>query len=170
MIPTETRETIRRLYDYRCGYCGVHEHEAGSELEIDHFQPRAANGGDEPENLVYCCPACNRIKSDFRPSNKSAENPRRLLHPGRDNLSAHLSEDTDGRLIALSETGRYHISRLRLNRPQLLALRLRRRMNESIRQKLAAVSAEREQLRMEVAELSKELEEALALLDRLRSE
>jgi len=43
----ERRQKIRRLYDYRCGYCGVHEVEAGSELEIDHFQPRSADGTDD---------------------------------------------------------------------------------------------------------------------------
>lgn len=66
------REAVRRAYQHRCGYCGVHENEAGCELEIDHFRPVSKGGGDESENLVYCCTACNRHKADFWPT---AENP-----------------------------------------------------------------------------------------------
>jgi HNH endonuclease len=39
----------------------------GSELEIDHFQPKSAGGGDELENLIYCCTPCNRHKAMFWP-------------------------------------------------------------------------------------------------------
>lgn len=56
------RERIRREYRYQCGYCGVHENDAGSELEIDHHRPLAHDGTDEDTNLVYACPSCNRSK------------------------------------------------------------------------------------------------------------
>lgn len=68
MSTQEDREIVRRAYNQRCGYCGVREEEAGSEFEIDHFRPRSVGGGDEPENLVYCCTACNRLKGDFWPA------------------------------------------------------------------------------------------------------
>jgi hypothetical protein len=41
MTEPERRARVRERYGARCGYCGVHENEAGSELEIDHFQPRS---------------------------------------------------------------------------------------------------------------------------------
>lgn len=59
------RAAIRKAYGYRCGYCGVHEHDVGGELEVDHYQPRAAGGSDELDNLVYRCPTCNRFKGSY---------------------------------------------------------------------------------------------------------
>jgi 5-methylcytosine-specific restriction endonuclease McrA len=57
------REELRRLYQFRCGYCGTSEVDAGSELTIDHFQPRSRGGSeDDPANWVYCCHACNEFK------------------------------------------------------------------------------------------------------------
>jgi 5-methylcytosine-specific restriction endonuclease McrA len=83
MNEDERRQAVRRLYEYRCGYCGVHEHEAGTELEIDHFQPRSAGGTDDLDNLVYCCTTCNRLKGDFWPTDDFVTLTRRLLHPHR---------------------------------------------------------------------------------------
>ena len=89
MISRELREAVRRAYDFRCGYCGMHENEIGSELEIDHFRPSAAGSSDDPSNLVYCCPACNRNKRDYW----SEDEARRLLHPQRDDWTLYLRED-----------------------------------------------------------------------------
>jgi 5-methylcytosine-specific restriction endonuclease McrA len=41
MTATELRQNVRRVYDFACGYCGVREEDAGSELELDHFKPRS---------------------------------------------------------------------------------------------------------------------------------
>ena len=37
MVSQALRESVRALYDFRCGYCGVTETESGGQLEIDHF-------------------------------------------------------------------------------------------------------------------------------------
>lgn len=42
MIESELRQAVRRAYDFASGYCGVREADAGGELELDHFKPRAA--------------------------------------------------------------------------------------------------------------------------------
>ena len=120
MTEHEKRAIVRQAFGYRCAYCGVHENEVGSELELDHFHPRAAGGANELDNLVYCCPACNRIKGDFWPVHPTAN---RLLHPLRDVLADHIREEADGHLFALTETGAFHVERLRLNRPPLIAQR-----------------------------------------------
>jgi len=123
VITREVRDKVRRLYHYRCAYCGVSEAAVGGELEIDHFQPKSAGGNDELENLVYCCTSCNRRKGSFWPGADATKAQRRLLHPRRDDLKLHLREEKDGRLTALTETGKFHIERLELNRPRLIALR-----------------------------------------------
>jgi len=130
MVTPSQREAIRRHYHFQCGYCSVHEHDVGSALEIDHFQPLASGGTDEESNLVYACSACNKAKGDCW-SPRNAE--RRLLHPQHDTLDAHIRLSPDDHVQPLTPTGAFHIRRMRLNRPQLVALRqARRRASQNI--------------------------------------
>ena len=168
MTEQETRAIVRHRYQHRCGYCGVHEEEAGSLLEIDHFQPRSADGGEEVENLVYCCPTCNRRKGDFWPSSSSS-GTHRLLHPQRDDLATHFYEQIDGRVVALTETGAFHIERLQLNRPPLIALRRTRREVALLRQGLRTAQDEQARLQQRIRSLSQMLEEVLEQLAQLSS-
>lgn len=132
MRPAE-RETLRRLYQFRCGYCGISEVDIGAELTVDHFQPRSQGGKHEPGNWVYCCHACNEYKGDLWQPNSL----QRILHPLRDGLHAHLVEEEDGTLRGLTTAGRFTIERLRLNRPQLIAYRLECRRQAELRHALA---------------------------------
>lgn len=63
MISAGIRRTVRTIYAFACGYCGVTETEVGAFLTIDHFQPQDAGGSDDITNLVYACHACNLYKS-----------------------------------------------------------------------------------------------------------
>jgi hypothetical protein len=164
VVEKAAREAVRREYGYRCGYCGVHEEELGGELEVDHFQPRSAGGSDHLDNLVYCCPTCNRLKGDFWPSDHPPATGRCLLHPKRDDPLVHFREEEDGRLTALTETGVFHIERLRLNRPPLVALRRARQKMVQLLRELTAAQEEQTQLRERIASLEKELEKILEQL------
>jgi hypothetical protein len=134
MRPDE-REALRVRFGSRCGYCGVSDVDVGSELTVDHFQPRSHGGGDEPDNWVYCCHACNEYKGDYW----QPESPEHILHPLRDDLTEHIAERDDGTLEALSESGVFHIQRLRLNRPRLVTNRRRRRLYTALRHAQAAI-------------------------------
>ncbi len=71
-----------------------------------------------------------------------------MLHPLRDDVSRHVRlNEATGRLQALTETGRFHITLLRLNRPALVALRLRRRYYELLRERQRLLEAENRELR-----------------------
>ena len=131
----EQRDALRRLYNFRCGYCGVSEVESGAALTVDHFQPRSRGGTDHLENLVYCCHACNEFKGDYY----QPDTIERLLHPLRENRSAHLVERADGTLQPLTPTGALHIQQLRLNRPALIAHRLAEQQLQAERQELFAL-------------------------------
>lgn len=149
----EERETLRQRFRFRCGYCGVSEGDAGSELTVDHFQPRSQGGLHEPENWVYCCHACNEFKGDcWRPNL-----PGRILHPLRDDLAVHMAEHEDGTILALSETGTFH--KLRLNREQLIAYRCTRRQLEAAIQNRAHLLERLQQLEEQVQTLTGQLEE-----------
>lgn len=167
MNEQERREAVRHRYDRRCGYCTVRETEVGNELEIDHFQPRSAGGGDDLDNLVYCCTACNRLKGDSWSDADPLATPRRLLHPTRDDLTRHLREESDSRLTALTAVGAFHIERLRLNRSPLLALRRARQENARLRQNLDAALAEQTQLRRRIATLEQDVQDVMTQLQRL---
>ncbi len=83
-------EVVRRLYRYTCGYCGITETDAGSEMTVDHFMPRAVGGSDELDNLVYACWKCNQFKHDYWPTADDLAHERRILHPLLDDVVAHL--------------------------------------------------------------------------------
>jgi hypothetical protein len=121
------RDTVRVRYGLRCGYCGVHEDEVGALLTVDHFQPRIQGGSDASENLVYCCHACNEFKGDWW----NPTNAERLLHPLSEDSHTHFVEREDFTLESLTATGAFHITRLHLNRPQLIASRRKRRLEEN---------------------------------------
>lgn len=127
-ILKELREQVRQRAGFRCEYCGVTETDTGGMLTVDHFQPSAKNGSDKADNLIYCCHRCNEYKSDYWPQALGALD---LWNPRREAAEAHFAENEDGSLIDLTETGRFTLARLRLNRPPLTANRLRRRQKQT---------------------------------------
>jgi hypothetical protein len=157
MTPSE-RDSLRRLYQFRCGYCGIREIDAGSALTFDHFQPRSRGGTDNLDNQVYCCHACNEFKGDYW----EPDSTRRLLHPLRDSPELHFHEDADGLLRPLTETGAFHIERLRLNRPQLVEYRRERRLWEAARQTQS-------QLTQLLSDLNERVRRIIAELESLES-
>lgn len=150
----EEREMLRRRFDFRCGYSSVSELHAGSELTVDHFQPRSRGGLHAPENWVYCCHACNEFKGDlWQPDSIS-----RILHPLKDDLTAHVAEQADGKLGGLSETGVFHIARLNLNRPQLVAYRAERQLFQAACRQQDELLKRLRELEADVRSLTSKLE------------
>ena len=167
MITREVRDEVRRLYHYRCAYCGVSEASVGGELEVDHFQPKSAGGGDELENLVYCCTSCNRRKGSFWPSIDATTAPRRLLHPRRDDLKLHLREEEDGWLTALTDMGAFLIERLELNRPRLITLRVSWQAERRKEQAAGAKDARQEFLRRETLASAQRIQSLFDEIDQM---
>ena len=128
MIRAKIKRIIRGIYAFRCGYCGVTEAQAGSELTFDHFRPQSQAGTDETANLVYACHACNEFKGEYW----SQDSETRLLHPLTDNFALHIAEEADGRLHSLTVLGEVYISRLQLNRSALVGNRLERQMRSRL--------------------------------------
>jgi hypothetical protein len=132
-ISADLRTQIRQRAGFACEYCGVEEIDVGGELTIDHFQPRTHEGGDELENLIYCCVRCNQYKLDYWPI---AVTDQALWNPRRESCSLHFVELEEGFLHPLTPTGVFTLQRLRLNRPPLVAYRSRKRQQVSERQLL----------------------------------
>lgn len=141
-------ESVRDRYQRACGYCGVTEIMVGGELTLDHYQPRAADGGDGQANLVYACVRCNQYKGDFWPDDADLAQVRRVLHPGLDDMSLHFVEDEiTGHLQGLTPTGVFHITLLRLNRPQLVAHRLACRLQMILEEKIRLLEQQNAELK-----------------------
>lgn len=167
-ISDEIRKEVRSRADFACEYCGITEHDAGGELTSDHFKPKSAGGADDVENLVYACFRCNLHKSDYW---AETENAPQIFNPRRQSATEHFLLAPDGLIFALSEIGDFTITRLKLNRPPLVAHR--RKINQQITDheffertqdanKLLAQT--NEQLRRVVEEQQKMLEEQQRLL------
>lgn len=140
------RHTVRTLYAFARGYCGVSEIEVGSQLTLDHYQPREAGGTDEIDNLVYACHACNLYKS-------SAWNPQMppVLHPLRTDLSLHLRTLLDGTLEGLTAEGKRHIDTLYLNRPPMIQRRIRLALIEKVLERDSQLDRYEAQIAQEVS-------------------
>ncbi|HTE19160.1 MAG TPA: HNH endonuclease signature motif containing protein [Armatimonadota bacterium] len=153
----EQREAAREQFRYRCGYCGVHEEDAGATLTVDHYRPKVHEGSDDPANLVYCCHRCNEHKGSYW---HEADPPHvRLLHPLIDHLAEHVQETDTGYLVGISQEGELFILRLRLNRPPLIAYRLNQH-------KKREADTELEAERQRVQELQAQIDALTAALAR----
>ncbi|HLK57534.1 MAG TPA: HNH endonuclease signature motif containing protein [Chthonomonadaceae bacterium] len=127
MISAELRRTVRTLYAFACGYCGITETEVGAYLTIDHYQPQDAGGSDDISNLVYACHACNLYKSAaWNPQNPS------ILHPLQIEMHLHVRALPDGTLKGLTPEGTHHIEALHLNRSPMVERRKMRRLIEAL--------------------------------------
>lgn len=147
MISATIRRTVRTLYAFACGYCGVMETEVGSYLTIDHYQPQDAGGSDDISNLVYTCHACNLHKS----ATWDSVNPP-ILHPLRTEMYLHIRALPDGTLEGLTPEGTWHIEALHLNRPPMVERRKMRRLIEALLEREAQI---REQATLEDQEIQR---------------
>ena len=136
-------------------------------MTVDHYRPVSAGGDDIDDNLVYACTRCNLYKSDFWPTANEHAAGQFVLHPSRDSLSSHIRDnEPTGELLPLTETGRFHVTLLDLNRPQLIAQRQRKRLESLNAEVKASLIEELAELEAEVQALNRyigELERALRI-------
>ncbi len=103
-------------------------------MEVDHFRPKG-----RPEsahlrlawtNLYYCCRRCNHHKSSKWPNADELEQGLRFVDPCEEDPDEHFrltrdkSGNEDGKIASKTSSGRYSIAKIRLNRKQLIDIRL----------------------------------------------
>jgi hypothetical protein len=139
-------------------------------MTVDHFMPRAVGGSDDLDNLVYACWKCNQFKHDFWPNPDDLTHRRRILHPLLDDLAIHVrANEQTGQLEAMTATGRFHITTLRLNRPQLVKYRLSQQLQQMLQEKQRLLEAQLEELRKTISAQEHYLANLQAQIDELRS-
>ncbi|MFO0756736.1 MAG: HNH endonuclease [Byssovorax sp.] len=157
------RERARQRFGHRCGYCGVHEDDAGATLALDHHRPRAHRGEDQSDNLVYACPRCNEHKGSYW--HEDTPPHVRLLHPGHDALAAHLREDDGGNIHGTTPEGEFFVARLHLNRPQLVAYRRALRERRALSEQLGSAIDRMRALERRMNELGAEIDATVGEID-----
>ena len=123
-VPAELRRLIRERAGHRCEYCLLHEDDAFLPHEPDHIIAVKHRGETNEGNLAWTCFVCNRGKgSDLASVDETSGEIVRLFHPRTDSWDNHLELMKDGSLSARTAIGRVTITLLKLNRPELLAIR-----------------------------------------------
>jgi len=164
-ISDEIREQARRRANFCCEFCGVSETDSGGELTLDHYQPSARGGSDTLDNLLYCCARCNQYKADYW-REKSSDSL--LWNPRLETAELHFLELEDGTLHPLTTIGAFTLKRLRLNRPPLVAYRLRKRQQAEERRLLTRYRDLVQLLEQMNRQLSTEMTEQRQLLQEQR--
>jgi len=120
-VSNATFQLVRERAIYVCEYCDVGESETRGLLTVDHYKPESRGGSSDPNNLVYACFRCNLYKS-ARWHNSPDDVP--IWNPRESHRSEHMVELPDGRMLALTDSGRVTITALRLNRDLAVSARL----------------------------------------------
>ena len=109
---TSFKPFIREDFNRRCGYCDdldILYNGGVRSYQIDHFKPKKFFPELETDynNLVYCCPFCNRAKWD-----KWREQG--FIDPCTDLYDEHLERDSNGEIKYKSLRGKYSYKNLNL--------------------------------------------------------
>ena len=164
-LSRKTRQSVRLRANFACEFCSVSELDTGGELTIDHFQPTKKGGSDSLENLIYCCPRCNQYKQDYFPQSREAIS---LWNPRREPFSIHFFDDNDGKFQPFTDIGKFTLAHLRLNRPQLVEFRLRKKQAEAESNLLRQIQEHSELLEKLKEVLTRRLDEQTELLKEQR--
>jgi len=138
---------LRPDFRFRCAYCLTHEFYflQGDGGEIDHHRPLHAEGHDFSAlknvygNLYWACGQCNREKGNHWPGDAEYAAGFRFLDPCAEDHDDHWEAHADGTLAAKTDTGRFTIQFLRLDRRRLTELR---RLLYAYQQRVAAIEEE----------------------------
>ncbi|MFQ6115156.1 MAG: HNH endonuclease [bacterium] len=109
-----------------CAYCHSPGQFLAAGLEKDHIIPLSKGGTNSLENICYACHKCNQFKA----AKLFALDPVTgkdfpLFNPNLQSWDEHFAFSEDGSLIVgLTPTGRATVETLKLNRPEMVALRL----------------------------------------------
>ncbi|QMU27695.1 HNH endonuclease [Adhaeribacter radiodurans] len=121
---SEWKEQIASECFHQCVYCSIHEAQFGgiNNYHIEHYKPQSKFRHLENDicNLFLACPICNKFKSDDWPCDSDDLNKVCYPDPSKTNYNSIFEANSDFRLVGKFTASRYLITRLFLNRPQLI--------------------------------------------------
>ena len=125
------REAVRRRAAGRCEYCRLPESHSVLPFELEHIIAGKHGGKTVLDNLAYACRYCNAYKGP----NIAGIDPKsgalvQLFDPRRDRWRLHFRWK-GAELVGLTPTARATVEVLRINHPEMVALRCSL-MNEGV--------------------------------------
>lgn len=129
MSSDRPRAAVRRQVADRargcCEYCFTQRRFSSDPFSVEHILPRSRAGKTEPGNLALACQGCNNHKYRHVTGMDPVTGAEvALYHPRTDTWSEHFAwADADTVIVGLTARGRATVLRLRLNRPEIVALR-----------------------------------------------
>ena len=122
--PATRRQVLERARDC-CEYCLCQRRFSSTPFSIEHLVPRSQGGSSEAANLALSCQGCNNYKfTHITAIDPVSMDEVPLFNPRTDIWCDHFSwAENFSELVGLSARGRGTISLLRLNRPEIVALR-----------------------------------------------
>ncbi len=134
------KQEIREDCLGRCVYCDVHENENGGPetMNLDHFRPKKyeefVHLFNDPNNLVWSCSGCNRLKSDEWPALGTPGTfigNEGFLDPFVEDRRDYFVVSTDGEIRAQEPPAGYMLELLALNRASRKRIRELRHLKQS---------------------------------------
>src|SRR5215831_4363533 len=119
----QLRLAVRRRAGGRCEYCHLVEAYTILPFELEHIIAEKHGGTNHPDNLAWACRYCNCYKgSNIAGLDPITQQIVALFHPRQGRWLEHFRWDGP-RLVGLSPQGRTTLAVLRINHPELVALR-----------------------------------------------
>jgi hypothetical protein len=114
---------VRKRANGRCEYCRLPQEASQIPFEIDHIRARKHHGPTVAGNLALTCIYCNGYKGpNLSGIDPATDRLTKLFHPRRHKWSYHFRYE-GGTLIGRTAIGRATIDVLRINLPNLVAIR-----------------------------------------------
>jgi hypothetical protein len=114
---------VRQRAGGRCEYCRLPEAASHVPFEIDHIRSRKHHGPTAASNLALSCVYCNGYKGpNLTGIDPTTGKLTKLFHPRRHKWPYHFRYE-GGTLVGRTAIGRATIDVLRINLPNLVAIR-----------------------------------------------
>lgn len=138
------KELIAKEGSYQCVYCAISESSFGGtrNFHVEHYKPKKTYKQLENDimNLFYACPVCNTFKGDSYPA-EPLEDHTIACYPNPSKVDYNTLFQVDlgsGVIQGKHIASRYLVTRLHLNRPQLV---LERRISHIVTKAEEVLSA-----------------------------
>jgi hypothetical protein len=123
VIDRETRSFVIARANDRCEYCLVPQSARRLTFNLDHVIATQHQPNDDPNNLCFCCPKCNRKKGpDLSGIDPATQTIVPLFHPRQQVWAEHF-QPNGPLIVGTTPTGRATVSVLDLNHEERIRFR-----------------------------------------------